>query len=628
MSEEHKISTPPVALGQLFADRFNLIELLGSGGMGDVYLAEDSLLGGEKVALKILHRDLSEDEEHARRFLRELKVTRQVTHPNVVRTFDFGESDGRPYFSMELVRGTTLKALLDDGPLTADQTVSIIRQIIAALDVIHAARIIHRDLKPSNVLLLPDGLVKVMDFGVARPAMSELISRQGVVVGSALYMAPEQWVGNEVGPATDYYALGVTWYELLTGVTPFESASHANLMYLHMQKAPTPPADLVETIPGPVNSMILGLLAKDPVKRSLTMERVRRYVSIEEQGARPAEREVAPEPAVEPEVREELVPLEYPEEMQTDRAASWLEEDAFVPLRSHRPLLLHPQVQEKRRGWARLFVDRSLRAALSAGAPLLSVCLVAALLVVQSAIWEAVQEFSLFSDPRNKGVGIVILTSFIAVLSCGFLVAVPWIGAAVQLRPRRLGLKVAFSTAMLGPLVVLLLSGAFVTNRYLTTRQAKINFPVQLAAASLDATVVVTAAVTGRVHSASARTATSYSRLMRPEWYTLAGIIAFGVLWLLPLCTLRAMGTYLARKAELAAVSAMMASVFLFGPWIIDLAGPALSNVLQVKQVVLYVGLTKVSLTTGQLAYAFLWYFQIAAILLALSRARAGNEGR
>lgn len=250
----------------LFAARYKITELLGEGGMGKVYLCLDTMLGDERLALKVLHPDLCRDEKHTKRFLREVQLTRKVTHPNIVRTFDVGTYKDRFFFTMEFAEGITLKDKIEGSPLDAQTTVQIIREICRGLAAIHEADIIHRDLKPGNVIITSQGAVKITDFGVARPGLSELTA-YNEVVGSVAYMAPEIWSGKNVSPATDIYALGILTYRMITGVLPFDGEAPAEVMCKHLETKPTPPQELARETPLWLNNLIFHMLEKDPAKR-------------------------------------------------------------------------------------------------------------------------------------------------------------------------------------------------------------------------------------------------------------------------------------------------------------------------------------------------------------------------
>lgn len=272
-----------------FADRYDVDELLGEGGMGRVFLVRDTLLSGAQVALKVLRREFSQDEKHAARFLREIQTTRQVSHPNVVRTYEAGRAGAVLFFTMEYVEGDSLKEELErNGTLSAAQVESVLLDVCAGLDAIHAAGVIHRDLKPSNVILSEKG-AKIADFGVARPFTSELTAHHEVI-GSAEYMAPEQWRGAEIGAAADIYALGVVLYELLVGEVPFRGETPAELMCQHIEAQPVSPAACNAEVPLWLSALVMKMLSKAPESRpqsgaqirDLVQRRSRSSVSIEE----------------------------------------------------------------------------------------------------------------------------------------------------------------------------------------------------------------------------------------------------------------------------------------------------------------------------------------------------------
>lgn len=256
-----------------FAGRYILKKQLGSGGMGSVYLAVDSMLGDEEIAIKVLHAELCKNEKHTKRFLREVQLTRKVTHPNVVRTFDAGRENGRLFFTMEYAPGVTLKEKLAANPIEPTEVASILREIAKGLYAIHQADIIHRDLKPGNVILTPDGFVKITDFGVAKPGVSDLTGHNEII-GSIPYMAPEVWVGRNVGPLADVYALGVLAFEMLTGVLPFDGDSPAEMMCKHLETRPVSPCDLAPGIPHWLNELVLQMLEKDQDRRPAGAEAI------------------------------------------------------------------------------------------------------------------------------------------------------------------------------------------------------------------------------------------------------------------------------------------------------------------------------------------------------------------
>jgi serine/threonine protein kinase len=265
--------------GTTFAGRYVIERLIGLGGMGEVYLATDSILDHEQVALKIIHADLSTEDKNIKRFQREIQLTRKIVHQNIARTYDAGIADKRFYFSMEYLEGTVLSDYIGAEPLPAIEVCKIIQQVCAGLSAIHKAGVIHRDLKPGNLILAKDGQVKIMDFGIARPGNSNL-TKTTEVLGSAPYMAPELWTGNELGAASDLYALGVLFFELLTGVLPLDGETAAELMFKHLEVLPPAPSTISENIPQVVDTIVLKLMSKASSERYDNAEEV--SLAIEE----------------------------------------------------------------------------------------------------------------------------------------------------------------------------------------------------------------------------------------------------------------------------------------------------------------------------------------------------------
>ncbi|MGZ7018613.1 MAG: serine/threonine-protein kinase, partial [Acidimicrobiia bacterium] len=215
----------PLQPGRVLGGRYRLEREIARGGMGTVWDADDPLLA-RHVAVKTLDVAIGMDETIRARFRREAVTAAAVTHPNIVATYDTGEDDGVAYIVMELVHGITLRQLIDrDGALPVAQAADITYQVADALSVAHARGLVHRDVKPGNVLVQPDGRVKVTDFGIAKAADSggEELTRTGMVVGTARYLAPEQVDGRDVDERVDLYSLGLVLYEMLCGKAPFEA---------------------------------------------------------------------------------------------------------------------------------------------------------------------------------------------------------------------------------------------------------------------------------------------------------------------------------------------------------------------------------------------------------------------
>ena len=259
--------------GGLFAERYTLERQLGTGSMGTVYLATDRMLDGERIAIKILHPQFGPEDKHTKRFLKEVRLTRKVTHPNVVRTFDIGKEEEYLYFTMEYAGRSTLKDDYCDAPVSADLAIEFLFQICHGLQAIHDADIIHRDMKPGNVIIGFDGSLKISDFGVARQSISDLTAHNEAI-GSAIYMSPEIWEGKAISSATDIYALGVMMYQLLTAKYPVDGDTLVELMKAHLGEEPIPPSEVIERVPGWFNQLVMRMLAKDPEARPQFAEEI------------------------------------------------------------------------------------------------------------------------------------------------------------------------------------------------------------------------------------------------------------------------------------------------------------------------------------------------------------------
>ena len=259
--------------GSLFAGRYEIGEVLGHGGMGVVYRAQDRHLG-EAVAIKVLRPELgSLDPTVLERFKQELRLARRITHRNVVRTYDLGETGGTYYITMELVRGTTLATFIRDaGRLDVPATLTIGKQLCRALEVAHEEGIVHRDIKPQNLLVDPAGFLKVMDFGIARLAerrlgTGEALTAVGMVVGTPQYMAPEQLFGEPVDQRTDLWATGAVLFECVTGRLVVDSPSLEELGAFHLHRSPLDPTSLNSDVTPELSRIILRALAHRPGDR-------------------------------------------------------------------------------------------------------------------------------------------------------------------------------------------------------------------------------------------------------------------------------------------------------------------------------------------------------------------------
>lgn len=253
---------------EVLGGRYRLEERLAVGGMGEVWRARDELLG-RAVAVKLLRTEYADDPEFLDRFRTEARHTASLSSPGIASIYDYGEVNERgvpaAYLVMELVEGEPLSDLLArGGRLAPARTMDIVGQVALALQVAHDAGIVHRDVKPGNLMLRPDGVVKVTDFGIARAMDAAGQTSSGVLAGTAYYVSPEQVEGRQLTPASDLYALGAVAFECLAGRRPFEGATPLEVSRAHVQQ-PTP--ELPDDIPAPVRALVSAALAKDPANR-------------------------------------------------------------------------------------------------------------------------------------------------------------------------------------------------------------------------------------------------------------------------------------------------------------------------------------------------------------------------
>ncbi|MGV9802756.1 serine/threonine-protein kinase [Mycobacterium sp. NPDC003449] len=246
--------------------KYELTEILGRGGMGEVYEAHDSAKD-RTVALKILREDYAHDEQFRARFLRESHAAANLDEPHIVPIHDWGEIDGNLYIDMRLVRGQTLQGLISAGPLEPHRAVAIVEQIAAALDAAHAQGLIHRDVKPQNIIVTDADFAYLLDFGIAQAQGDSGLTQAGMQIGSFGYMAPERFGDGRCSPAADIYSLACVLYEALTGDTPFPTNSYEQLIAAHLS-APPPRASTARSgIPTPIDAVIARGMAKEPDDR-------------------------------------------------------------------------------------------------------------------------------------------------------------------------------------------------------------------------------------------------------------------------------------------------------------------------------------------------------------------------
>jgi serine/threonine-protein kinase len=256
--------TDPLGPRARLADRYLLTERIAVGGMGEVWQARDDVLS-RTVAVKILKAEYATDPEFLERFRNEAKHTAALSHPGIANVFDYGEVDATAYLVMEYVSGEPLSALLArEGRLSPARALDIIGQVGLALQAAHDAGVVHRDVKPGNVLIRPDGVVKVTDFGIARAVDAVPLTKTGLVVGTAAYLSPEQAAGRPLAPASDIYALGVVGYECLSGRRPFDEGSAVAVAMAHINATPPP---MPKDVPPLVVDFVNQALDKQPDRR-------------------------------------------------------------------------------------------------------------------------------------------------------------------------------------------------------------------------------------------------------------------------------------------------------------------------------------------------------------------------
>ncbi|HTY61542.1 MAG TPA: protein kinase [Acidobacteriota bacterium] len=283
---------------------YEILQILGAGGMGRVYKVRN-VLSDRVEAMKVLLPDLEGNPGLADRFMREIKVQASLDHPNIAALHTALRIENQLMMLMEYVDGVTLDKMMEAGPVPIDKAVDYIAQVLSALAYAHARGVVHRDLKPANMMIMPNGVVKLMDFGIAKMTADRKLTQTGSTVGSLYYMSPEQIKGAvDLDPRSDLYSLGVSLYEVVTGARPFQGDSEYSIMAAHLQKNPPPPIEISPNLPNGLNEIILQALQKEPAKRFQTADAFRNallYVCKQPLSAAPVAAAAVPPPkAVQP----------------------------------------------------------------------------------------------------------------------------------------------------------------------------------------------------------------------------------------------------------------------------------------------------------------------------------------
>ena len=254
-------------IGRMLANRYEILEIIGKGGMATVYKANDHVLN-RFVAVKVLNEEFITDIEFIRRFKSEAQTAAGLTHPNIVSIFDVGNEGDVYYIVMELIQGKTLKEIIvEDGKLSWKWSLNIAIQIAAALETAHKHNLIHRDIKPHNIIITEDGMAKVTDFGIAKAVSNSTITAFGSTIGSVHYFSPEHAKGGSTDGRSDIYSLGVVMYEMLTGRVPFDADTPVSVALMQVQEEPIEPVKLNPEVPISINNIILKAMEKDPDDR-------------------------------------------------------------------------------------------------------------------------------------------------------------------------------------------------------------------------------------------------------------------------------------------------------------------------------------------------------------------------
>ena len=326
---------------RILARRYELQELIGGGGMADVYKAQDKLLD-RAVAVRILHQQYSNDAEFVEKFRREATAAAKLAHPNIVNIYDVGEDGGSQYIVMEYVSGPTLKEVIQQkGCLEPIEAVRIAKEIASALESAHRNNLVHCDIKPHNILVMPDGHIKVTDFGIARAVSASTMTYSGSVMGSVHYFSPEQAKGTVITTKSDVYSLGVVLYEMLTGQLPFNGETSVSIALKHLQEEPVSIRQLNPSIPPVLEAIVQKAMSKDPADRPNSTEL---YADLNQAKAMLADRGTSQEAVSNDPFATRMIPRITPEMMAEQRS----ERPANKPIGSREDYQPQYQPQEEK----------------------------------------------------------------------------------------------------------------------------------------------------------------------------------------------------------------------------------------------------------------------------------------
>lgn len=326
---------------RILARRYELQELIGGGGMADVYKAQDKLLD-RAVAVKILHQQYANDAEFVEKFRREATAAAKLAHPNIVNIYDVGEDGGNQYIVMEYVSGPTLKEVIQQkGCLEPIEAVRIAKEIASALESAHRNNLVHCDIKPHNILVMPDGHIKVTDFGIARAVSASTMTYSGSVMGSVHYFSPEQAKGTVITTKSDVYSLGVVLYEMLTGQLPFNGETSVSIALKHLQEEPVSIRQLNPSIPPVLEAIVQKAMSKDPADRPNSTEL---YADLNQAKAMLADRGTSQEAVSNDPFATRMIPRITPEMMAEQRS----ERPANKPIGSREDYQPQYQPQEEK----------------------------------------------------------------------------------------------------------------------------------------------------------------------------------------------------------------------------------------------------------------------------------------